>query len=180
MSYEPALLISGGGDAEIKVWEWMKGTLRWELRVWEIVDKFLVIKAVRRSGSGEEGDGEGKVQKKRRKRKGKEREKEKERTGDGEADGNDQGNDSSVDNDATKPSKVLVIQQIDSVASGSTVYILFSAVGLFSSLLIPACFELNFCFVVRQLFLDFPSSLGCSPVRYFTLTLGSRFWAFPS
>ena len=136
MRYEPALLISGGGDAEIKVWDWMKGILKWELRVWDVVDRFLVIKTVRRSGWGEE-DGEGKAGKKRRKRKGKGSE----RTDGGEAGGDDEGNDSSVDNDATK---VLVIQQIESVASGSTVYILFSAIGLIFSLLIPAVLNLLF------------------------------------
>jgi tRNA (guanine-N(7)-)-methyltransferase subunit TRM82 len=69
---EPTLLISGGGDAELKVWNWMKGSLRWELRVWEVVERFLVVKAVMKSGWGEQrGDGDGKTGKRKRKRKGK-------------------------------------------------------------------------------------------------------------
>jgi len=130
---EPSLLISGGGDAELKVWDWSKGSLRWDLSVWEVVERFLIVKAVRRSGWGEEGgDGDGKVGKRKRKRKGRV-EPERADESQGEADGSDQESGvpaTSLDGDVTKPTKVLVIQQIKSVVSGSTIYILFSAVGL--------------------------------------------------
>lgn len=131
---EPTLLISGGGDAELKVWDWLKGSLRCELEVWELVERFLIVKAVKGSSWGEEGgDGDGKAGNKKRKRKGKgKKEPERADGGHDEVDGSDQDNGipaAPVDGCVSKPSKVLVIQQIESVLSSSTVYVLFSAVG---------------------------------------------------
>jgi len=160
---EPSLLISGGGDAELKVWDWLKGSLRWDLRIWEAVERFLIVKAVRRSGWGEEGgdgDGDGKVGKRKQKRKGKGKA---ERVG--EAEGSDQENGvpaTSLDGDIMKPTKVLVIQQIGSVVSSSTAYILFSAVGLAIPLFFLTDFNLPFWCSATALF-AFPFRSGVQP-----------------
>lgn len=111
------------------------------MRVWEVVEKFLVVKAVRRSGWGnEDGEGDGRAGKRKRKRK---RRQEAERAEDVEDDEDDDelvGNGAPVLSvGASKPSKVLVIQQIESVVSGLMVYIVFSAVGLYFPLFFSNC-----------------------------------------
>lgn len=114
-------MISGGGDAELKVWDWRGGKVKWEVRIWDVVERFLVINAiVRRQGFGEEGD-EGERQGgnsggKKRRRKAKQKIEE-----------NIQ--DTSPVEELSETSKVLVVQNIESIFSSSGVYILFSAVG---------------------------------------------------
>ena len=113
-------MISGGGDAEIKVWDWIKGILKWELRIFEVVERFLVVKAVRQSEWGEEEEDRDSNRKRRQREKGKTKS---ERAGD------DGGGEQEMGMPVFTPSKVLVVQQVESIVCGLTMYILFTAVG---------------------------------------------------
>jgi len=138
---DPSCLISGGGDPVVKVWDWMSGRLRWEVSVWECVEPFVGVERVgRKSGEGESegegGEGEGENARKKRGRKqdkkGKSKAKSKGKEHDVEADeiANENRDEVGVSlGDTHQSSKVLVIQQIESISAHSGTYILFSAVG---------------------------------------------------
>jgi len=119
---EPEALISGGGDAELKVWDWKEGKVKWGIRIWDVVERFLVVNALRRrQGLGEEGEvGEGQGEEKNKSggKKGRRKKSNKKVEGDVED-----------AEESSEMSKVLVVQNIESMSSSSGVYVLFSAVG---------------------------------------------------
>ncbi len=57
---QPSVLISGGGDSEIKVWEWMSGELKYDVPIWETVHEFIQVKIKphkkRRGGEDDDND----------------------------------------------------------------------------------------------------------------------------
>ena len=96
--------------------------MKWEVRIWDVVERFLVVNAIiRRRGLEEEGEegerqgGNNSGKKRRRKAKKKKAEENVEETPPVE--------------ESSETSKVLVVQNIKSIISSSGVYILFSAVG---------------------------------------------------
>ncbi|KAF9525349.1 WD40-repeat-containing domain protein [Crepidotus variabilis] len=134
----PSLLISGGGDPVLKVWDWMSGKCKHELRIWETVDQFLVVKGVKRQrgwwdgedgeGGGEDAEdldtaanGGGKGGRAKRGRRGRNKKKGK--------DDNEEGDDITNASQPIIHEKVLVISHIGSIKSGPDDWVVFSAVG---------------------------------------------------
>ncbi|KAF8909289.1 WD40-repeat-containing domain protein [Gymnopilus junonius] len=136
-------LISGGGDPMLKIWDWMKGTIKHELPVLEVVEPFIAVRAVKRRRGWPEEDGEEAPEGKRLKRKrgrGKKGEKEQKKTGDEEEE--ELGGEGEVAEENTpehvgapengeeaQPEKVLVIHRMESIESSTGSHIIFSAVG---------------------------------------------------
>jgi tRNA (guanine-N(7)-)-methyltransferase subunit TRM82 len=56
----PDTLVSGGGDAMLKIWNWQSGKLTGEIPVLEVITPFIVVLPVRPGRRVETGDGEGK------------------------------------------------------------------------------------------------------------------------
>jgi tRNA (guanine-N(7)-)-methyltransferase subunit TRM82 len=124
---DPASLISGGGDPMLKIWDWMTGVLKHEVAVFDAVEPFIAVLALKRrrgdlDDEGEIPEGARIKHKKRRKGKGKEKAKEKDEEDDDEEEEEGEGEES-------KPEKVLVIHKIDTLVSDSGPQVIFSAVG---------------------------------------------------
>ncbi|KAJ3507396.1 hypothetical protein NLJ89_g6329 [Agrocybe chaxingu] len=134
---DPTSLVSGGGDTVIKIWDWMTGKTKHELRIWETVEPFVAVKSLKRKrgwGDGEDGDEaqEGSRRKSRGKReKGKAKEQEKEDQEEDEAEKEGTGTPAreTESTEEVKPEKVLVIRKISSLDADGGTFILFSAVG---------------------------------------------------
>ena len=81
-SFSQSTLISGGGDPELKVWDWVSGKILHEVSILEIVEPFIKVKPPKSKGWGTEHDDDGSSNpvrrqgKKGRRRKGKGKEKE--------------------------------------------------------------------------------------------------------
>jgi tRNA (guanine-N(7)-)-methyltransferase subunit TRM82 len=129
--FAPAILISGGGDLDLKVWDWMTGRLKRNISVFTAVEPFIRVKAqTRKHGSQDDGDkGEGATKGKgRRKNKGK---------GKRHTTSSQEPEDSSVQpaEDSTRTSAagatetVFVVHRIGSFVSRSENHVVFSAVG---------------------------------------------------
>ncbi|KAF5336721.1 hypothetical protein D9758_015084 [Tetrapyrgos nigripes] len=43
-SFQPSVLISGGGDKSLMVWDWLSGKLHCEIVIWDKVEKFVAVK----------------------------------------------------------------------------------------------------------------------------------------
>lgn len=133
---DPTRLISGGGDPMLKIWDWMTGALKHEVAVLDVVEPFMVVRALKRKrGHSDVDDGEdlpegARVKRKKCHRKGKGKEKGKGK--DKEADGEDGEGEVEADEnkeEGSKPEKVLVIHKIDTLSTDSVVQVIFSAVG---------------------------------------------------
>ncbi|KAF8840818.1 hypothetical protein BDN67DRAFT_967996 [Paxillus ammoniavirescens] len=127
--FAPAILISGGGDLDLKVWDWMTGRLKRNIGVFTAVEPFIRVKAqTRKHGSQDDGDkGEGATKGKgRRKNKGK---------GKRHTTSSQEPENSSVQpaGDLTRTSgateTVFVVHRIGSFVSRSENHVVFSAVG---------------------------------------------------
>lgn len=55
-SYAPSLLVSGGGDPMLKVWDWMSGELKAEISILEVVGPFIKLRPQKRNWRGEDDD----------------------------------------------------------------------------------------------------------------------------
>ena len=124
---DPASLISGGGDPMLKIWDWMTGVLKHEFEVFDAVEPFIAVLALKRKRGYGDLDDEGEIpegarikHKKRRKGKGKEKAKEKDE---------DEEDDEEEEEEDAKPEKVLVIHKIDTLLLDSGPQVIFSAVG---------------------------------------------------
>jgi tRNA (guanine-N(7)-)-methyltransferase subunit TRM82 len=195
---DPSSLISGGGDPVVKVWDWISGRLRWEVSVWELVEQFVGVDRVGgKSGEGEGesegGTGEGENSRKKRgkkqDKKGKAKAKSKGKEDDVKADevASENRDEVSVSlEDTPQSSKVLVIQQIESISTArSGTYILFSAVGYVSRFCASLTYS-NASFSVLSIWGDKEqrpfspslSNLTCSLPKLCILSLESLYWAF--
>ncbi|TFK39886.1 WD40-repeat-containing domain protein [Crucibulum laeve] len=130
---DPSMLISGGGDPVLKIWDWMAGDLKHEVNVLDTIDPYMAVRALKRKrGEGEEGEeGEGK---KRKKGKGKDKAKEETPdTGTPVAEGSEAAAEEKTEEAAkgepSEPEKILVIHKIDSLDAEGCLWIVFSAVG---------------------------------------------------
>ena len=135
---DPSTLISGGGDPCLKVWDWMTGKVKYELPVWDAVEPFIVVRALKRKRGATDDDGdeppEGARVKKSKGKKGKGKAKRHQAMEDDEEEERDVENDtpiveSVVEEEPPQPEKVLVIHRIESVESDMGTYIIFSVVG---------------------------------------------------
>ncbi|EKM50183.1 uncharacterized protein PHACADRAFT_153621 [Phanerochaete carnosa HHB-10118-sp] len=157
--FSPSTLISGGGDPELKLWDWMSGECLGDIFVLETVEPFITVRPPkgRANQSDEDGDEEEpNLQKGKRKGKGKKgkgkgkaeavvdedtADAEKAESvedsesmavgeaGDGEAEEHAEGNDASGSAQEEQP-LVLVIRQIASIdVAGQGHFVVFNAVG---------------------------------------------------
>ncbi|KAH9926247.1 WD40-repeat-containing domain protein [Epithele typhae] len=149
---KPNVLVSGGGDPVLKVWDWMTGALFVDVPVQEVAEPFVVVKAPKRrrdwsdgddggGGGGDEAE-EGQPQKKgkgRRRRRGKDKAQHSaaEKEGSVDAEGETEKADNVADGEDVDVSVgfpeavlVFVVNKIQSVNRGSDgCHILFSVVG---------------------------------------------------
>lgn len=141
-AFAPADLVSGGGDAALKIWDWMAGTVKHEIGVWDAVEPYVKVRGGKRR-RGEEGEEphEGTRRGKGKKAKGKGKGKVK--AGEDVAmEGQGAEASTSAEPQAEQGAvpdlgapavdageKVLVVHKIETVASEAGNYILFSAVG---------------------------------------------------
>lgn len=149
-SWDSSLLLSGGGDPEIKLWNWMEGELIAKYDVANAVLPF--VKVIRRrtsggEGSGDEGEGDGekqltKAQKRKLRKKGKGKEGVTDDTPKQEGKPDDASNNMDVDcpstparassaavGDQNEKEPTLAISKIESVEAPSHKLCLFSAIG---------------------------------------------------
>jgi tRNA (guanine-N(7)-)-methyltransferase subunit TRM82 len=128
--FDQSKLISGGGDPDLKVWDWMTGEIKHAIDVAEAIDPFLVVRAVKRRRGGydddeEDGAAEGNGSKRRKgkgRAKGKDRQEEEKESEEGPTA-------SSSQPITENAEKVLVIQKIGSFEADGVPTIIFSAVG---------------------------------------------------
>ncbi|EAU90329.1 tRNA (guanine-N7-)-methyltransferase subunit Trm82 [Coprinopsis cinerea okayama7 len=141
---DPTVLVSGGGDPVLKVWDWMSGKQKGNVEVAEVVEPYIVVKKARWGDDGEndgEEGGETKRRGKKKKGKGKNKGKGKAEEEAGGA-GGEEGESMAVDGTAggsgatsepaagSEPQKVLAIRRISSaVDADGKVHYIFSAIG---------------------------------------------------
>lgn len=131
---DPSSLISGGGDPVVKVWDWMSGRLRWELRVMESVEPFIRVERVGKKREAIEGKSDGEGSENSQQKRGRKQKKKGNKKKNLEEDeiANENRDEDGVPG-TPQPQKVLVIQHIESISTTqSGTFILFSAVGLVS------------------------------------------------
>ncbi|KAK0202743.1 WD40 repeat-like protein [Desarmillaria ectypa] len=136
---DPSILISGGGDAELKVWDWLTGQWKCDIPIWDSVKDYIMVKTKPykkgRKPDDDDDEQESPEGNKRRKKGGKSKAADKEPdTADMDVDVS-QGNEEApilkeeapaiVEEEAT----VLVMQKIDSIVLEDRTYILFSIIG---------------------------------------------------
>ena len=125
--FDQSKLISGGGDPDLKVWNWMTGEVKHAIDVAGAIDPFLVVRAVKRRRGGYDDDEEDEAAEgsgsKRRKGKGRAKVKEEEKE-------SEEGSAASSSQPTTENAeKVLVIRKIGSLEADGVPTIIFSAVG---------------------------------------------------
>ncbi|KAL0955291.1 hypothetical protein HGRIS_004181 [Hohenbuehelia grisea] len=139
--FSASTLISGGGDPMLKVWDWMSGSLLFEIPILDAVTPYIHVRPPKRKRGWDEGnDEEGTTSKGRRRRRGKGRAADpasSAATGPEAADENllpDAAPDNAMDEASESAPNyqgrtTLVIHKIDSIESNDGNYLVFSAVG---------------------------------------------------
>jgi tRNA (guanine-N(7)-)-methyltransferase subunit TRM82 len=146
-AFDHSLLVSGGGDPVLKVWNWMTGKEKHNIPIQEAVDPFIVVKGKKRRWFEETEMGQenstARAKKKGRKKKGKGKAKEvPEEPQDGDT-GETMGGDTPVPTNAEGTPEVdpqesirpeveefvLAIHKVDSFETPQGNYLVFSAVG---------------------------------------------------
>ncbi|KAI0083845.1 WD40 repeat-like protein [Irpex rosettiformis] len=68
-TFAPSVLISGGGDPKLKLWDWMSGELLCDIQVGDVVTPFITVRPPKgKWGRSEDDDGEGKAANRKRRR----------------------------------------------------------------------------------------------------------------
>ncbi|KAF8630455.1 hypothetical protein AX15_002907 [Amanita polypyramis BW_CC] len=120
----PSTLVSGGGDPVLKVWDWMSGTVQYEVPILETVRPFIVVSAKSKRGGDDDED---ELQSSPKGIKGKQavvgEEKEKETLTEITEE------DDSAPKTPQQPRQVLVIHKIASLRHAGGLHLLFNAVG---------------------------------------------------
>lgn len=128
-------LISGGGDPVLKVWDWMTGNMKYELRVLDAIQPYIKVRHKNQRGDDAEGSTEtGRRKGKKGKRKGNAPNggvTHVETTGGIDTDVNPERVPGDAHEEASneKGELILVVHKISTVAAESGDYIVFSAVG---------------------------------------------------
>lgn len=145
----PGTMVSGGGDAVLKVWDWMAGRLKAEVEVWDTVRKFLLAKGFKKlrgqwgkkdeDGANDDVEQVGKTSRKERRMKNRVV-KEHHISELGNADGEEKEGD--IEREGEMDVKLVdvgefiqVIHKIQSFQSGPSQHIVFSAVGFVLAIL---------------------------------------------
>ena len=125
--FDQSKLISGGGDPDLKVWNWMTGEVKHAIGVADAIEPFLVVRAVkgRRGGYDDDEENEAAEGSGSKRRKGKGRAKGKEEEKESEEGPTASSSQPVVGN----AEKVLVIRKIGSLEADGVPTIIFSAVG---------------------------------------------------
>ncbi|KAI6149366.1 WD40-repeat-containing domain protein [Pisolithus tinctorius] len=125
----PTSLISGGGDPDLKIWDWMTGRLERNVGIFGDVEPFMMVKAPkRRHKSQNGGDDNADTSKKSGRRKKKTKQKQDIQRGDSEDP--TAGSSADVSNqDPAETETVFVVHKIDSFVSQGRSHIVFSVVG---------------------------------------------------
>ncbi|KAG6869202.1 hypothetical protein C0993_009065 [Termitomyces sp. T159_Od127] len=128
-AFAPAELVSGGGDAVLMVWDWMAGSVKSEIPVWDAVEPYMRVRgSKRRRGADGEGASEGGRRGRGRKTKGSARAKE----GAGAGETTENAPAAAVETQEEKTEKVLVVQKIETTASRRIVFSVVGATALFA------------------------------------------------
>ena len=147
-AFDHSLLVSGGGDPVLKVWDWMTGKEKYNIPIQEAVEPFIVVKGKKRRWIEEDEMGDEnstvRVKKRNRKRKNKGKSKQ-EQVSKQDVDMEDTGDDvgsttpaiaenpqGDVTRDSIRPEveeTVLAIHKIDSFETPHGKHLVFSAVG---------------------------------------------------
>lgn len=134
----PETLISGGGDPEIRVWDWKSGTLKQEIPILDAVQEYIAVKvksSARKRQWGNEEDIEGgntgaHARRKGKGKKGKGQNVEAEQTPEVEVEDDLPAEEIQPASDEKDVDiTVLVVHKIQSLARGSDTLIVFSVVG---------------------------------------------------
>ena len=117
------MLISGGGDPELKIWDWMTGRLQWNIPVFTAVEPFIRVTA---QNKGRELPGENDDEKpvtSRGRRAGKEK-----RRNDASLEPEDSAQ-KPLEVSNTTSNTVFVVRRISSFLSGGENHLVFGVVG---------------------------------------------------
>lgn len=127
----PTSLISGGGDPDLKIWDWMTGRLERNVNIFGDVEPFMMAKAPkRRPKSQNGGDDDAEINKRSGRRKKKTKQKQDIQRGDSEDPIAGSSADVSMSNrDLAETETVFVVHKIDSFVSRGGSHIVFSVVG---------------------------------------------------
>ncbi|KAF5383622.1 hypothetical protein D9615_003555 [Tricholomella constricta] len=130
-TFAPSELVSGGGDPALKIWDWMTGTVKHDINVWDAVEPYIRIPAPKKRRREDDDDvPEAKRKGRGKKAKGKGKAKPETEAKAEEVVEEAQEGGAAAPSDALIPEKkaekVLVINKIDTAASR---HIVFSAVG---------------------------------------------------
>ncbi|KAF8637615.1 hypothetical protein AX17_002684 [Amanita inopinata Kibby_2008] len=131
-SFSPSMLISGGGDPMLKVWDWMSGTLQFEIPVLDAVRPFIRVAAKGKwSDDEDEDDSQPHKEESKRGRGKKGRKKVADEEQEQVLDLVEEGMNTPeiLETHASQPNKVLVIHKIASLEVAGSQHIIFSAVG---------------------------------------------------
>ncbi|KZP30627.1 WD40 repeat-like protein [Athelia psychrophila] len=142
-AFAPGTMVSGGGDAVLKVWDWMTGKLKAEVEVWDTVRKFLLAKGFKKlrgqwgkkdeDGADDDVEQSGKSSRKERRMKNrvvKEHHISELATAEGDEQEGDIEGEGETDAKPTDAGELIqVIHKIQSFQSGPSQQIVFSAVG---------------------------------------------------
>jgi tRNA (guanine-N(7)-)-methyltransferase subunit TRM82 len=176
-TFSPDILISGGGDPYLKIWNWISGECIGQVQIWDFVEPFIVVKNIKGKRMGDEERGEGSVAKKRKGKGKKSRRRGKKHSGKVEAesvaevpsheeggqdedDANEQEEESSM---TISEEKVLVVNKIASSQSRGNNFLLFSAVGSVLLLIHYSPTRELTAFHQSNCFILFPASYGIHP-----------------
>ncbi|KAF8551355.1 WD40 repeat-like protein [Imleria badia] len=121
----PARLISGGGDLELKVWDWMTGRLQQNITIFPAVEPFIrvTVPNIRRELLGDD-DEEPVKSRGRRTNAGKER-----RRNNASLEPEDSGSQQPLEGSNATSNIVFVVRRISSFLSGAENHVVFSVVG---------------------------------------------------
>ncbi|KAG9128244.1 tRNA (guanine-N(7)-)-methyltransferase non-catalytic subunit trm82 [Ceratobasidium sp. 392] len=123
-SFAPHILVSGGGDPELYIWDCRAGKLLARIPIWEKVEPFLKVRGGRKKWKD---NGEGKRPPKNKK--GKEKQEKEQPAGTEAPDAMDTTPDKPELPGAVFDEEVLVVSHITHAEFGSSNIVLFSAVG---------------------------------------------------
>lgn len=136
--FDQSKLISGGGDPDLKIWDWMTGEVKHAIDVADAIDPFLVVRAVKRRRGGHDDDEEDEAVEgngsKRRKGKGRAKGKDKQEE---EKESEEGPIASSSQTTTDNAEKVLVIRKIGSLEADGVPTVIFSAVGATALFTLP-------------------------------------------